>query len=217
MRYYLKNNHSSHLIVFFSGWGCDENMFANLHDEADVLIVYDYSDWQLDFDFTEYETIDIIAYSAGVFVASVCSDRIPRTGKKIVVCGNPYLFDEDLGISGKNIRVFRSLNLDNYLSFRREYMVETDEEYERYNLMSSQRSFESCFAELDKLAEMYALRKGDIKDDFSCALLADHDPIFIFAKQKDYYKNRFRVVTDARHHVFFRFSSFAEILAYGTI
>ena len=217
MRYFLKENHSSHLIVFFSGWGCDENMFVNLRDEADVLIVYDYGDWQLDFDFTGYETVDIIAYSAGVFVASVLSVGIPRLGRKIAVCGNPYLFDDDYGLSQKTIEVFRSLNLDNYLSFRREYMVESDDEYEKYNLLSSQRSFESCFAELDSLINMYASRKDGIKDDFSCALLADHDPFFLLPKQKDYYKGRFRIITDARHHVFFRFSSFAEMLAYGSV
>ena len=192
-------------------------MFANLHDESDVMIIYDYSDMRLDFSFADYETTDVIGYSAGVFVASVLSGHIPRIGRKVAVCGNPYLFDGVYGLSPETIMVFRSLNLDNYLSFRREYMVETDEEYKKYNLMASQRTFESCFTELDSLLDMYANRKNGIRDDFSCALLADHDPFFLLSKQKDYYKGRFRIIDDARHHVFFRFSSFAEILEYGSL
>ena len=72
MQYFYKNNHSQNLILFFSGWGCDEHQFTNLHDtNDDILILFDYQDLNLDFDFTPYKKIDLIAYSAGVFVASI--------------------------------------------------------------------------------------------------------------------------------------------------
>ena len=68
MQYSFYDHGSKDLIVFFSGWGCDDHQFTNLHDVKDVLILYDYQDLNLDFDFSKYAHIDVIAYSAGVFV-----------------------------------------------------------------------------------------------------------------------------------------------------
>ena len=96
MQYFYQNNNSHDLIVFFSGWGCDYNQFTNLHDQKDVLILYDYQDLSLDFNFEKYENIYIIAYSAGVFVASIMADNIPHLRQKVALCGNPYLFDKNI-------------------------------------------------------------------------------------------------------------------------
>ena len=133
MQYFFQNNGAKDLIVFFAGWGCDENQFVNLHDVKDVLILYDYQDLNLDFDFKRYANVEVIAYSAGVFVAALMADKIPNIRRKVAVCGNPYLFDEKLGISQATIQVFKDINLDNYLDFRRQYMTFDNEEFEKYN------------------------------------------------------------------------------------
>ena len=57
MQYFYQDNHSKDLIAFFAGWGCDQNQFTNLHDSKDVVILYDYQDLKLDFDFGKYENI----------------------------------------------------------------------------------------------------------------------------------------------------------------
>ena len=156
MQYHLQNNNSNSLIVFFSGWGCDEHQFSNLQDNKDVLILYDYQNLELEFDFSKYQQLDIIAYSAGVFIASIIGDKIPNVSKRIAVCGNPYLFDEKLGLSQATIELFKSINLDNYMEFRRQYMVETDDEFKRYNQLESQRSLESCQQEKTELSKKTA-------------------------------------------------------------
>lgn len=212
MQYFYQNNNSHDLIVFFSGWGCDYNQFTNLHDHKDVLILYDYQDLSLDFDFEKYENIDIIAYSAGVFVASIMADNIPHVRQKVALCGNPYLFDEKLGISQENIRTFKAITLDNYLDFRRKYMVVTDEEYEKYNRLESLRTIESCAAELEALQKLYAERKKQINPQFDIAVAAENDLIFNLAAQKDFYQDKLRVIKNAKHHIFFRFDSFEDIL-----
>lgn len=212
MQYFYQNNNSHDLIVFFSGWGCDYNQFTNLHDHKDVLILYDYQDLTLDFDLKKYENIDIIAYSAGVFVASIMADNIPHVRQKVALCGNPYLFDEKLGISQENIRVFKEITLDNYLDFRRKYMVVTDEEYEKYNQLESLRTIESCAAELEALQKLYAERKKQINPQFDIAVAAENDLIFNLAAQKDFYQDKLRVIKNAKHHIFFRFNSFEDIL-----
>ena len=213
MQYFYKNNHSKDLIVFFAGWGCDYNQFTNLHDNKDVVILYDYQDLSLDFDFYKYENIYIIAYSAGVFVAAIFADSIPNVRQKVALCGNPYLFDEKLGISKENIQVFREITLDNYLQFRRKYMVFSDEEYERYNKLESLRSIESCENELNALEKMYQEKKEKINPLFDKAIVAENDLIFNVQEQRKFYKDKLQVIKNAKHHIFFHFNSFEDMLS----
>ena len=212
MKYCFHNNNAQDLILFFSGWGCDENQFTNLHDNKDVLILYDYHDLTLDFDFSNYANIYIIAYSAGVFAASVMADKLPHIRQKIAVCGNPYLFDKTLGLSPKIIQVFRKISLDNYLDFRKKYMVFNEDEYEKYNQLQSLRTIESCQEELDALNSIYEQKKHQINPLFDKAVMAENDLIFRLPIQKDFYKDKLQVIKNARHHIFFRFNSFEDIL-----
>ena len=212
MRYSFYDHGSKDLIVFFAGWGCDDHQFTNLHDVKDVLILYDYQDLSLDFDFSPYAHIDIIAYSAGVFIASVMADELPHVRQKVAVCGNPYLFDETLGISQATVQVFREITLDNYLEFRRKYMVFTDEEYEKYNRLQSLRTIESCASELEALQQMYVTKKFKINPVFTKALVAENDLIFKLSAQQKFYQNKLRIIKNAKHHIFFRFDSFEDML-----
>lgn len=212
MQYFYRDNHSKDLIVFFAGWGCDQNQFTNLHDNKDVVILYDYQDLDLDFDFSKYENIYVIAYSAGVFMASIFADRLPNVRQKAALCGNPYLFDKTLGISKETIQVFKDITLDNYLQFRRKYMVYSDEEYERYNKLESLRTIESCENELIALQKMYKEKKDNINPMFDQAIVAENDLIFNTEAQRNFYKDKLQVIKNAKHHIFFHFNSFEDML-----
>ena len=212
MQYFFQNHNASELIVFFAGWGCDYNQFVNLHDTSDVLILYDYQDLDLNFDFNKYTNISLIAYSAGVFVSCLLSDKIPNIRKKIAVCGNPYLFDKTLGISPTHLQVLQNITLDNYLDFRRKYMVFSDEEYAKYNELQSLRSLESCQSELAYLQQLYLEYKDKIVPCFDKAIVAADDLLFDLNEQKDFYKEKLFIIPNAKHHIFFRFNSFEELL-----
>ena len=212
MQYFFQNHNSSDLIIFFAGWGCDYNQFENLHDQKDVLILYDYQNLELSFDFNIYKNIDIIAYSAGVFVSCLLFDKIPNIRRKIALCGNPYLFDDVLGINEQKLEILKNINLDNYLEFRRNYMVYSDEEYEKYNQLQSLRSIESCQSELIYLQKLYNENKDNILPHFDKAIVAENDLLFDVEAQKDFYKDRLNIIKDARHHIFFRFNSFEEMI-----
>ena len=214
MQYCLWDNHAEDLIVFFAGWGCDYNQFVNLHDRKNVLILYDYQDLRLDFDFSAYKNIDVLAYSAGVFVAAVLSDKIPGVKRKVALCGNPYLFDEKLGLSAATVAALKTITLDNYLEFRRKYMVYSEDEYEKYNELQSLRTIESCQSELESLQKMYQQSADTIRPGFDKAIIAENDLLFNPAAQKEFYQKKLRIIPHARHHVFFKFTSFADILDY---
>jgi len=213
MQYFYQGHGSEDLIMFFSGWGCDENQFVNLHDKKNVLILYDYQDLELKFDFSKYQKIYLIGYSAGVFIASIFQDKIKNVAKKIAVCGNPYLFDEKWGISQEDIREFKNITMDNYLDFRRQYMVFSDEEYEKYNKLQSLRTIESCENELMALQRLYVKYKNKIDPSFDRAIMAANDLIFNLQVQKEFYKEKLYVVPQAKHHIFFRFNSFEDLLS----
>ena len=214
MQYCLWDNHAEDLIVFFAGWGCDDNQFVNLHDRKNVLILYDYQNLRLDFDFSAYKNIDVLAYSAGVFVAAVLSDKIPGVKRKIALCGNPYLFDEKLGLSAATVAALKAITLDNYLEFRRKYMVYSEDEYEKYNELQSLRTIESCQSELESLQKMYQQSADTIRPKFDKAIIAENDLLFNPAAQIEFYQEMLRIIPHARHHVFFKFTSFADILDY---
>ena len=208
MKTHLINKNSNTLLVFFTGWGCDEYEFEHLKTDLDVLILYDYNDLKLNFDFSKYKEINVLAFSAGVFVASVFNLDF-KTNKRIAISGNPYLFDEHFGLSQKTQNLLCSITEETADSFARNYLVKTDEEYANFH--NSKRTLDSCEREFEYLKQLYETKKQDIKDIFDIAIIGENDPLFNPVAQKEFYKNRLNVVKNARHNLFFRIKSFEEI------
>ncbi|MBP5399938.1 MAG: hypothetical protein J6Y53_05975, partial [Alphaproteobacteria bacterium] len=96
--------------------------------------------------------------------------------------------------------------------FRRKYMVFSDEEYEQYNALQSLRTLESCQIEQECLQKLYEQYKDKINPEFDKAIAAENDLIFNLEAQKEFYKEKLIVLKNARHHIFFRFNSFEDIL-----
>ena len=44
MKKFLTDKNSENLLIFFTGWGCDEYEFEHIKADFDVLLLYDYSD-----------------------------------------------------------------------------------------------------------------------------------------------------------------------------
>lgn len=209
MQKYLINKKSDHLIIFFTGWGCDETEFAHLKANSDVLILYNYTDLNLNFDFSKYKKIDLIAFSAGVFAASVVKFDF-KINKKIAISGNPYLFDEKFGIPQNIQEILCNITVENADDFAKNYLVKTDYEWAKFH--HSQRTIESCRIEFDNLKNLYKNNKPYIKDIFDIALFGGNDQIFDLSAQKEFYGNRLRIVQNARHSLFFRIDNYKEFL-----
>ena len=211
MKKYLINNNSDTLLLVFAGWGADEYAFEHLKSDFDVLILYDYSDLNLDFDFSKYKNFNLVGYSAGVFAASVLNFDL-EFDKKIAFSGNPYLFDEYLGLSKQVQEVLYNVTEENADDFVRNYLVKTDEEYKNFH--PSKRSVESCRTEFDKLREIYKTNKHKIKDIYDVAYIGEYDPVFSVSAQKEFYKNKLNIVKNARHNMFYRIKNFSQMLKY---
>lgn len=206
----LINNHSDELIIFMSGWGCDDKQFEGITSTKDLVIFYDYDDLKIDFDFSKYKKFYLIAYSAGVFVTSLIINQLPKVELKVAINGNINLFDENLGLDEHILKIFRSIDVTNFLEFRQKYLCKTLEELEIFNEHSCMRSAKSCNQELDALQGYYnSLNKDhNFKTRFiyDRMLLSDADMIFKYKYQKEYYsslnKTKLYLIKNANHNVF---------------
>ena len=212
MKQYLLSKNSDSLLLFFAGWGCDEYEFEHLDSESDILILYEYNDLNLDFDFSKYKKVDLITFSAGVFVASVLNFDF-KINRKVAIDGNPYLFDEYFGLSKSMQEILYNITEDYAEVFARNYLVKTDEEYKNFH--PSMRTLASCKHEFDSLRQIYNSNKSKIKDIFDFVIFGDSDPIFNVTAQKEFFKDRLRIVKNARHNPFFRIKKFEDVFDLG--
>ena len=209
MKKYLINKKSDRLLIFFTGWGCDEYEFEHLKSVSDVLILYDYCDLSLDFDFSKYKKFDLLAFSAGVFVASVMKFDF-KIDKRVAINGNPYLFDEKLGLSKKMQNILYNITEETAEDFGKNYLVKTDKEWANFH--PSRRTLESCKAEFDSLKKIYEQKCQNIEDIYDTAFIGEDDRIFDVEIQKEFYGNKLKIVKNARHNLFFRVKSYEEFL-----
>lgn len=208
MQKHLVNKNSENLLIFFAGWGCDEYEFEHLESDSDVLILYNYTDMNLVFDFSKYKNFDLISFSAGVFAASIMKFNFD-INKKIAIDGNPYLFDEYFGLSKDMQNTLYNITEESADNFARNYLVKTDAEWENFH--PSKRTLESCQIEFDCLRKIYNSTKQNIKDIYDFAIFGEEDPIFNVSAQKEFFGNRLNLVENARHNLFFRINKFEQI------
>ncbi len=209
MRNYLINNNSDKLLIFFTGWGCDESEFEHLKSTSDVLFLFDYYDLNIDFDFAGYNEYNLIAFSAGVFIASILNFNI-ELRRRIAISGNPYLFDEHFGLSLKTQNTLYNITEKNADDFAINYLIKTEEEKKIFH--HSKRTIESCQKEFESLQRIYKTHKEEIKDIYNYALFGGDDKIFNLTVQKEFYKSRLHIIKNARHNLFFRINSFDKII-----
>jgi len=209
MKTKLINGNSNNLIIFLTGWGSDDKQFKDIKCNDNLLICWDYSDVSFDFDFSKYNNIYLIAYSAGVYVAGLIKNKLPKIKYSFAINGNPKIFDDYYGIDKKVIKEMYSLNLKNYIKFRREYLVFDEKELDDFNKYPSYRTFESCFEELNKLEEYYTNNKSEF--DFDLALISDNDKIFNPNHQKEYFKKHI-ILQNMAHNIFCKYTNLSKII-----
>lgn len=104
MKTYIRRREiNRELVVLYSGWGTDENVFVSLcNDEFDFILFYNYSaDEALVLpEMKTYDRIVLIGWSMGVWAAEYLSSRTGiKPDLKIAVNGTPFPADDKYGIS----------------------------------------------------------------------------------------------------------------------
>ena len=99
----IQNNHSRNIILFFAGWGMDATPFRAFTDLGkDCMIVYDYSDFNADFDISGYSGYYVVAWSFGVYAAAYwLTTQKKKPLKAIAINGTLSPIDDECGIPCK--------------------------------------------------------------------------------------------------------------------
>ncbi len=210
MKTKLIENNSNDLVLFLTGWGCDDNQFKNFSSNKNLLLCWDYCTLDFEFDFSKYNEVSLLTYSAGVLIACLLQDKLPKFDKKVAVNGNPLMIDTKFGISKKITDLMLNLNLDNCMEFIATYLVYDERELKKFLATPSYRPFESSKQELIKLQEYCNLKFTPM--EFDKAILSDNDKVFNPHTQQEYFEDKFVLLKNASHHTpFLRFNSTDEL------
>ena len=210
MKYkWLNKTNSDKLIIFFNGWGMDENIVSGLDfDGHDVVMFYDYNSFDTDFDFSiinTYPTKHLVAWSMGVMTASVfCCKYENKFNSSTAIAGTPYPIHDDYGIPKKiyNLTV-KGFNEQSSKKFmERMFNSETDTK------IFSDRSFENIKSELSAL--MSYEPNPDLK--YTRVIIPDNDNIIPTKNQKNYWGNIGYEVISSAHCPFMLYNKWSELI-----
>jgi len=215
---YLYKSDKSKLILFMSGWACDEIPFTRIDSkEYDVLMCYDYRDLSnltdiLD-ELKHYQERHLIAWSLGVYVSSLLfkyhSDLFTS---RIAINGSLTPISEEQGIPSAifqgTIDGLNERGRDKF--FMR--MCGGRSGFADFTKHQPKRAVEDQKEELICLQNMI-LDRSITWDIFDKVLLSSRDMIFPFKNLEKAWENKSqKIVMDLPHFCFPEWNEWDEIL-----
>ncbi|EID0117526.1 DUF452 family protein, partial [Campylobacter jejuni] len=92
-----KNPDSKKLIVVFGGFASHPSHFSHLKSDKNVILFYDYENFDLNFNFKAFDELFLIAFSMGVCVANRLLKEL-NFKQKIAINGTNLGIDKSKGI-----------------------------------------------------------------------------------------------------------------------
>lgn len=203
------------LIVYFAGWGTPTSAVAHLAlpQDYDLLICYDYQNLQLDFDFSGYRQIRVVAWSMGVWVADQVMQNIALTSAT-AVNGTGLPCHDQFGIPCDIFKgTLASLTEDSRVKFERRICGDKHN-FAIYQQLAEPRPFTEIHAELTAL---YAMMQTQTQQSilWTHALIAEQDRIFPAQNQLAYWQQFTSEVCvkkiQGAHYLFSKLSAWAEL------
>lgn len=112
------------LLLFFNGWAMPPESVTHLRipEGYDLCIVWDYRDLRLELDLRAWQSIDLVAWSMGVWAADAYCSALPQLSiqRAVAICGTGYPISDHLGIPTEAFRTtLQSLDEKNRERFNR--------------------------------------------------------------------------------------------------
>lgn len=191
---FLHKNNSSDLVLFFGGFGFLPSAY-NLASKNDVLMVYDYLEFDLGFleICKAYKNIKLIAFSMGVMVSSKCDLSSLNIVQKIAINGTTKGIDDEFGISEKLFKI-------------------TAKRFDKESFLSRCGGVNKAFNQNPKdelLSILELAKKPCIWQDYDLAYSSNMDEIFPQNALLKSFKNICKI--NAPHFCFNKFLSWDEI------
>ncbi|MCC8142789.1 MAG: DUF452 family protein [Tannerellaceae bacterium] len=195
---FLHTGGNSTLLLFFTGWASLPEQFRFLKPAAkeDVLICHDYTSTHWTLSLEHYKEIRLVAWSLGVWAASVVIKQYPTLKSKITeaiaINGTPLPVNNEYGIPEAIFRgTFEQLSVPNLHRFIRR-MCGNREGLHHFNNIPGDWQLTALQAEL---AAIYHRQKEPVAEDvFTQAVVSSDDRIFPTGNLLNYWQNRIPVI-----------------------
>ncbi|MFQ6342503.1 pimeloyl-ACP methyl esterase BioG family protein [Campylobacter sp. VTCC 70190] len=203
MRYEFlhKNPNSKELIVIFGGFASHTTHFSHLKSDKNVLLFYDYENFDLNFDFKAFLKPTLIAFSMGVCVASKLLKNLSFK-QKIALNGTNLGIDKIKGIHpaifSKTIKNFK---LENF----KEVLLKGRENLATNFIFKEEKALEK---ELRMLFD-FALKNQDENFIWDKIYSSNEDGIFPQNALKNSFENL--IFLNEPHFAFFHFKTWDEL------
>ena len=199
---YISREGHRRLILIYAGWGMDWRVFRHVRRHGyDIMVIWDYRELVYDWSrLDRYEEICFVAWSMGVFAASVTIHEIlPRITKSIAVCGTLDPVSDTMGIPTAIYRgTAEGLNAGNLRKFHRRMCLDA-EHYAAFREMAPRRDIVGLKEELYAL-ETHTIFHAPQVRRWDLAIIGRHDRIFPPANQARAWRGTAPVaITDAAH------------------
>ena len=203
---WLNKKNNDRLIVFFNGWGMDENAVKHLDcEDYDVVVLYNYNDLGLELNLNGYNKKHIIGWSMGVMIIclGINKDIIKNADSITAIAGTPYPIDNSFGIPPKIYEL--TVKGFNEKSAKR-FIERMGAEFGRG---LTKRNFESQKTELSNLMNY----KSEIVYNFTKAIIPENDLIIPTKNQINYWSNKVDCTfTQGGHYPFLLYNRWSELI-----
>ena len=209
MKYKWLNKEDSNkkLILFFNGWGMDDNVVKHLNcDTYDVLMFYDYNFLDTDFDWNTLKTYaerNLIAWSMGVMIGSkyINSDELSNS---VAINGTLKPINERFGIHPKiydlTIKGFNEKSCKKFINSMFDNNTFT------LDVFPTSRNLE------EQVSELIAIKNYTSNEDFKYnkIIISDSDKIIPTKSQTQYWGIEPNL--NSGHCPFLQFNKWSELL-----
>ncbi|EAJ1527715.1 DUF452 family protein [Campylobacter jejuni] len=196
-----KNPDSKKLIVVFGGFASHSSHFSHLKSDKNVILFYDYENFDLNFDFKAFDELFLIAFSMGVCVANRLLKEL-NFKQKIAINGTNLGIDKSKGIHPAIFRkTLQNFKLENF----KEALFKERKNLTKDFIFKDEKALK---IELEKLFD-FALTKQEENLLWDKVYSSKEDEIFPPNALKNSFKNL--IFLDEPHFAFFHFKTWDEL------
>ncbi len=222
-KFYQHKEGNKSLIVFFNGWAMTAETVESLtyDQDKDLLVLWDYRSMNLDFDFSTYSEIYLLAWSMGVWAADkfLTSLAISLPIKEaIAICGTGYPMSDTRGIPQTIFEgTLESVSEENRLRFNRRMcggkrLKHLFEALQKRSTEEIKGELQTVYEEEVKRLEI-GEKKKEITAPWTKAFVGQKDRIIPPQNQENYWREQgisIELLPDEDHYIFGSFAAWEE-------
>ncbi|PJQ16736.1 pimeloyl-ACP methyl esterase BioG family protein [Campylobacter jejuni] len=196
-----KNPDSKKLIVVFGGFASHPSHFSHLKSDKNVILFYDYENFDLNFNFKAFDELFLIAFSMGVCVANRVLKEL-NFKQKIAINGTNLGIDKSKGI---HPTIFKKTLQNFKLEHFKKALFKERKSLAKDFIFKDEKALK---IELEKLFD-FALIKQEENFLWNKVYSSKEDEIFPPNALKNSFKNL--IFLDEPHFAFFHFKTWDEL------